>query len=187
MRTFFEDIHAIDQFTLSLGLHQAELQCVHCSKSDQFVSHGFIYKQRSQTLKEPVGKRIFCSNRHGRSGCGRTFQLYIAREMPSLHYGCAQLFVFVSSLFLNLSVVKAYQQATAQSNTRNAWRWLKQLDRRLIDYREFLKVNVDNVMASFPTRTKPLQILLPTLQRLFDTLGANPCPNYQLHRQMPFL
>ena len=116
-----------------------------------------------------------------------TFQLYIAHEMPSLHYGCAQLFVFVSSLFLNLSVVKAYQQATAQANTRNAWRWLKQLDRRLIDYREFLKVNVDNVMASFPTRTKRLQILLPTLQRLFDTLEANPCPNYQLHRQLPFL
>jgi len=82
-------------------------------------------------------------------------------------------------------VAQAYQNATAQSNTRNAWRWLKKLDRRLMDYRGFLKVKVDDATTSFHRRVKRLQLLLPTLQRLFDTLP--PCPNYQLHRQMPFL
>jgi hypothetical protein len=32
------------------------------------VSHGFIYNQHASAEKEPVGKRVFCSNRHGRSG-----------------------------------------------------------------------------------------------------------------------
>lgn len=105
MQKFFKDIQAIDHFTRHLAIHCSQLPCQHCAQSDQFVSHGFIYKQRSQAVSEPVGKRIFCSNRYGHTGCGRTFQLYIADEMPSLHYGCTQVFVFISSLFINLSVL----------------------------------------------------------------------------------
>jgi len=75
MQRFFADLKTLHIFTLSLDFHQDELTCQHCAKNDQFVSHGFVYKQRSIEIKEPVAKRIFCSNRHQRSGCGRSFQI----------------------------------------------------------------------------------------------------------------
>lgn len=84
MPKYFNDMDTLHRFTLEIDRYQDELQCHHCAKNDQFVSHGFIYKQRSQSLREAVGKRIFCSNRYGRSGCARTFRLYIATELPSL-------------------------------------------------------------------------------------------------------
>ena len=166
MQRFFEDYESIKQFTLSLDYHQDQLECAHCLKNDQFVSHGIVYKQRSMTLSEPVGKRIFCSNRYGRSGCGRTVQLYVADEFPSFQYGAAVLFIFIVSLLANLTVPESYEKATGQSESRNAWRWLNRLIRRLTDYRRFLKVRLDSISTQFKAHVRRLRILLPRLERL---------------------
>jgi len=91
-----------------------------CSQNNQFVSHGIIYKQRSIKVSEPVGKRLLCSNRYGRSGCGHTFQLTIADQVPRFHYGALQLFIFITSLFADFSVTTSYIKATGQSEARNA-------------------------------------------------------------------
>ena len=63
MQRFFEDFESIKQFTRSLDYYQYKLECAHCLKNDQFVSHGIVYKQRSLTLSEPVGKRILPTGR----------------------------------------------------------------------------------------------------------------------------
>ncbi|WP_198263018.1 hypothetical protein [sulfur-oxidizing endosymbiont of Gigantopelta aegis] len=64
MIKFFNTLQAMHQFTLSLDTHSDTLECQHCLKKDQFVSHGFIYKKQHQNDKQAIGKRIFCSNRH---------------------------------------------------------------------------------------------------------------------------
>lgn len=187
MQRFFEDFESIKQFTRSLDYNQDKLECAHCLKNDQFVSHGIVYKQRSMTLSEPVGKRIFCSNRYGRSGCGRTVQLYVASEFPSFQYGAAHLFVFIVSLLANLTVTESYEKATGQSESRNAWRWLNGLIRRLTDYRCFLKVRLDSISTQFKTSVRRLQILLPTLKRLVAEFFNYPCSSYQLIHQRAFI
>lgn len=187
MQRFFEDFKSITQFTRSLDYNQDKLECAHCLKKDQFVSHGIVYKQRSMTLSQPVGKRIFCSNRYGRSGCGRTFQLYVADEFPSFQYGTAVLFIFIVSLLADLTVPDSYEKATGQSEARNAWRWLNRLIRRLTDYRHFLKVRLDSISTQFKTPVKRLQILLPTLKRLVADFLNDPCSSYQLIHQRAFI
>ncbi|VAW69377.1 hypothetical protein MNBD_GAMMA10-1251 [hydrothermal vent metagenome] len=186
MKRFYPDFDTINAFTLSLDYHQGELECVHCLKNDQFVSHGIIYKQRSGSLAEKVGKRIFCSNRYGRNGCGRTFQLYVANEIPSFRYGAAHLFIFIAALIANQTVSEAYIKATGQTEYRNAWRWLSRLMLKLSEYRSFLKVRCD---ADFtPPRLMPssLKHLLPTLDRLF-TSNHNGCFDFQIAQQQPFI
>lgn len=182
MQKFYHDYDSIHRFTLSLDYHQNKLECGHCSKSNQFVSHGVIYKQRSSTLAEKVGKRIFCSNRSGRKGCGRTFQIYIASEIPSLRYGAAQLFIFITALLANLTLSEAYYQATGQNETRHAWRWLARLTRQLSEYRTFLKVKMT---SGFPSHNRLFIHLLPTLAQLF-TPTKNGCSDYQIHQQKSF-
>lgn len=66
MQKFFADFETINQLTLSLDYHQDKLECRHCFKHDQFVSHGIVYKQRSIAEVEKVGKRIFCVNWHSK-------------------------------------------------------------------------------------------------------------------------
>lgn len=187
MRQFYPDYESIHQFTLSLDYHQRELVCLHCSKSDQFVSHGIIYKQHSICDLEKIGKRIFCSNRYGRKGCGRTFGLYVANKIPRLRYGAAQLFVFITSLLANLSVAKAYQKATNQLESRNAWRWLNKLMHRLSHYRALLKKRDGTFLPPYHTSSKRLPHLLPTLKRLFSQTTHCPCWSFQLSQQIRFM
>lgn len=186
MKRFYPDFDSIHAFTQSLDYHQSELECAHCFKRDQFVSHGIIYKQRSSVLAEKVGKRLFCSNRYGRSGCGRTFQLYVAAEVPACRYGTAHLFVFITALLAKVNVQEAYHQATGQPEPRHAWRWLKRLMFKLCDYRRFLKYRKDNLVYVFHSSSHYLQHLLPTLARIFSPM-INCCRAYQLNQQQPFL
>ena len=187
MKRFFDTFDVLDRYTLEIDRYQDELQCQHCAKNDQFVSHGIVYKQRSQRHREAVGKRLLCSNRYGRSGCGRTFRLYVASQIPTLHYDATVLFVFLCSLLANLTVVDAYQKATGCDQARNAWRWLTKLDRKLGDYRCWLQTRIDTTITTFKHRTRRLQILLPTLQRLFSTFADCACASYQTRAQSIFM
>lgn len=186
MKRFYPDFESIQAFTHSLDYHQSELECTHCLKRDQFVSHGIIYKQRSSARGEKVGKRLFCSNRYGRSGCGRTFQLYIAAEVPAHRYGAAHLLAFIVALLAKVPISEAYHQATGQLEPRNAWRWLKRLMFKLSDYRSFLKYRKSELFHSFHSSNHSLQHLLPTLARLFS-LTNNGCLHYQMDQQHAFL
>jgi len=185
MKRFYPDFNAINAFTLSLDYHQNELECAHCSKHDQFVSHGIIYKQRSGTLAEKMGKRIFCSNRFGRTGCGRTFQLHVANETPHFRYGAAHLFLFISALLANMNITEAYHQATGQTETRNAWRWLSKLMTQLSEYRSVLKYRKGHLIIPFRSKSKYLKHLLPTFSQLFSA-NRNGCFDYQLNQQRAF-
>ena len=185
MKRFYPNFNTIDAFTLSLDYHQNELECAHCSKHDQFVSHGIIYKQRSSSIAEKVGKRIFCSNRYGRNGCGHTFQLYTANEIPSFRYGAAHLFIFIAALIANQTISEAYIKATGHTEYRNAWRWLSRLMLKLSEYRCFLKVRKDDSFDLPHSTSSSLKHLLPTLNRLF-TSNINGCFDFQITQQQPF-
>lgn len=170
MQRFFSDMNAIEHFTRSLDTHCDSLHCQHCSQTGQWVSHGFIYKQRSSTRREPVGKRIFCSNRYGRQGCGRTCQIYLASEIPQCHYNTTHLMIFVSALLINTIITTAYQQATQTAQSRNAWRWLNRLQQKMSVFRLAISRSQRHNSIPFITfKTRCLQTLLPTLNTLMNT------------------
>lgn len=187
MRTFFDDIDTLHRFTLELDHHRASLACPHCSKCGQFVAHGFVHKKHSQGLKRTVGKRILCSNRYGKSGCGRTQRLYLTSEVPMLQYTAQHLFTFLSALLTGLSVHGAYAQATGCSEPRNAFRWLNKLQRKLSDYRSVLVTRPRAAFSPPNCRTRRLQLLLTTLQQLFALPGLSNCRHYQQRFQQTFV
>ncbi len=187
MIKFFNTLQSMHQFTLSLDAHSDKLQCQHCFKNDQFVSHGFIYKKRHQSDKQAVGKRIFCSNRFNRTGCGSTWQLYLSQEIPFLHYSTLELFAFLCSLMASLSIQSAYEQATGTEDPRNAYRWLCRLQNKLVDYRCLLNTRTPPGIPIVQSRCKRFQQLLPTLQSLFQLMKEPPCANYQNLNQNHFI
>jgi hypothetical protein len=140
-----------------------KIQCNHCQQYGQMVSHGFIYNQHASAEKAPVGKRVFRSNRYGRSGCGRTHQLYLAHRFPYLRYGAGQV------------------------EPRNAWRWLKRLWLNLTDFRCFLKARRRPMDAAVQLKNRRLSLLLRALKPLLSLLPHCPCSQYQLQRRRAFI
>ena len=178
---YFENIHTLHQYTLALELHQDAIQCDQCHASDQFVSHGFVYRYLHYGVKEAVGKRILCSDRYGKSGCGKTFRLYLAKMIPALRHTTHHLHMFIASLLTGLTIQQAYQGATNTEDPRNAYRWLHKLTKQMVNYRGFLKTR--HTAQSFFSRSPRLQLLLPTLQQLFTCIGKQACTHYQLLKQ----
>lgn len=187
MSYYFDNMDTLQQFTMELDRHTDTLACKHCLNDGQFVSHGFVYKKHYNGDKRIVGKRLFCSNRYRRTGCGRTLRLYLAEQIPKLAYSTIEVTLFLCALIGGASIQQAYLQATQTSDARNAYRWLDRLERRLMNYRQHIKRSTLSPAGQFLSHTRRFQVLLPTMVTLFQSLGSELCQHYQLRYQQAFM
>lgn len=60
--------------------------CPHCKVVGTLIRHGFLYgfDDGSPPRKTVRARRIFCSNRQARPGCGRTFSVWLADKIRRL-------------------------------------------------------------------------------------------------------
>ena len=186
MTLFFDSMEALHQFTLQLDLYRSTLKCPCCSRDEFLVSHGFTHKIR-RNKQHQTGKRIFCSNRYGRSGCGSTFSLTHSANIPGYRYLAIHITVFLTCLIGGTAISKAYKVATNSDEPRHAYRWLDILKRKLPDFSLLVK-HLNEPHPKQPQRkSKRLNILLPTIQRIFDITGPNICTLYQTQQHVSFL
>jgi len=186
MRSFFNTLDSLHQFTLELDRHP-ERQCRHCAQCHQLVSHGFVYQKQHGGDPQPIGKRILCSNRCGKTGCGRTERLYLTERIPRLRHGASRVFVFICALIAGATIAQAYQQATGCDQPRHAFRWLRQLERALPQHRRYLSRPAPTSGPDPGQRPQRLQLLLPTWHCLFSHPNTATCTHFQHHHQTAFL
>ena len=185
MQIYYSSLEEIHQQTTQLENEK----CIYCGGS-HLVSHGYIYKKNSSST-EPVavGKRLICSERYGRTGCGRTLQLYLASRVRYLHYAGCCVVALVSGLMAGLSTAKAYKDVTGTKDPRNAYRWLNRLIERISVYRShFEKPKLDEAGDTSFLVSNPDRILLTsTFRALLDKFGDPLCRCYQQLLQISFL
>ena len=185
MQLYYSSLQAIDQQTMQLD----HAQCNHCRQTHQLISHGFIRKKRTGAEPEAVGKRVFCSNRNNRAGCGRTMQLYVDSTIRYLHHGCCCVEAFILSLMAGMTIGHAYHHATGADTPRNAYRWLHRLRMQASVYRSLmhrpLLQDADPfAAANRPARLGSLMLAFPSLLQRF---GQPLCAAYQVQLQRSFL
>jgi hypothetical protein len=185
MQIYYPSLAAIEQQTRQLDNEH----CRHCRQAHQLISHGFIHKKRVGAKPEAVGKRVFCSNRHCRTGCGRTMRLYLDATLRYLHYTGAQVVAFVFALMAGSTVQQAYCQTTGTAEARNAWRWLNRLHAQLSCYRTLShRPPLQDLEApGMAIRSARREVLTSTFQQLLLRFGPPLCANYQRQTQRPFL
>jgi len=81
-RWFFRDDHEWNALAERLKL----TPCPHCQLVGTLIRHGFLYgfDETSPHRKARRARRIFCSNRQARPGCGRTFSVWAADKIRRL-------------------------------------------------------------------------------------------------------
>ena len=183
MKIYHASLHAIQQQTLQLG-HE---QCSHCGLCQQLISHGFVYKKQALAApQQAIGKRVFCSNRDGHSGCGRTIRLYLDTRVRYLHYAGCCVVAFVLLLMRGTSVQQAYRQVIGTEDPRNAYRWLTKCWAQLSVYRSLLHQPM--LRQSVVTNPHPrLGLLVSTFTTLLQQFGPSLCARYQLILQRTLL
>jgi hypothetical protein len=120
---------------------------------------------------EISGKRIICCNRYGKSGCGHTRQLYLQNIIPKRQYTLTVVIAFIKTLLSNAHIEEAYIQSTGKiTEARHAWRWIKDLFKKLPRWRALIPRSTEKSKHSYsPER---LNILLSTLKQLLGTFSA---------------
>lgn len=170
------------EFCQWLPVKHEQVKCASCGLSKPLVRHDFIYKDRCSDAPRCVGKRLRCSPRSGRGGCGATVRLRLADELPQRQYGIAQLDAFLVALIIGGSIEAAYCNATGALSARNGFRWLKRLYHKLPCFRTYLgpgAAGADRVLA----RSARLSILLSTLQRVLERTQEPSLAAFQCHCQ----
>ena len=71
--------------------------CPHCKTVGTLIRHGFLhgFDDSDSSQKVVRARRIFCSNRHRRPGCGRTFSIWIADKIRRLSLTTRTLWTFL--------------------------------------------------------------------------------------------
>lgn len=185
MQIYYPSLQAIHQQTLQLECEQ----CQHCQQTQQLVSHGFIRKKRNCGDPQAVGKRVFCSNRHHHTGCGRTTQLYLDSTLRYLHHAGSAVVAFVLLLLTGISIGLAYMQATGADTPRHAYRWLHRLDQQMSAYRSLFHqplLLAPSGVCAVPSPCLRRSLLASTFGALLKRFKQPLCQAYQSQLQRPF-
>ena len=179
MQVYFSSLDALQRFTHSLQMISHDNACLHCKQNDQWVSHGCIYNRHNDV----TGKRIMCSARYGKKGCGLTRQLYLKRYIPRRWYDLETVVVFIGALLRGTPAPNAYRHAINNQNNdaRQAWRWLDALYARLGCFRSRLAGVSKETAQAPPGRSARMKVLLPTLEAMVCILDGLTFPHPVLH------
>ena len=202
---FFSSLDELQAVTLNLQVYPNRFACHNCQRSEHFVSRGFSYTKARAAQRLTVGKRLFCADRFGRGGGGATLRLYLTARIPSLHVGAAAMQPFLMHLETGSAVESAYADAVddckadavtplepqtsallPHRSSRNAWRWLKKLDRNLPRFRALLCRPDASACLPYVTRSARLRLLLPGFVALRSKLDAAFVGAFQCTQQAVF-
>jgi hypothetical protein len=87
-RWFYRD--AADWRAIAERLKQTP--CPHCQGVGALIQHGFLYGfDESSPRKTVRARRVFCSNRQARPGCGRTFSVWLVDKIRRLSLSAGAL------------------------------------------------------------------------------------------------
>jgi hypothetical protein len=114
-RPFHAPRFVSDEASLAEELHGIKLwACPHCQQAGALIGHGFLrgYAERESGLVLR-GRRLFCSNRGRRPGCGRTFSVKLQTVMSGFVVRTLTLWCFVQAVLDGLTLRAAWLRETA--------------------------------------------------------------------------
>src|SRR5437762_72832 len=82
---------------IALAERLKQTPCPHCKVVGALIRHGFLhgFDDRSPQRTTVRARRIFCSNRNARRGCGRTVSVWIADKIRRLSLTTGTLWRFL--------------------------------------------------------------------------------------------
>jgi hypothetical protein len=162
--------------------------CPHCKVVGMLIRHGFLYgfddsSPQRRTLR---ARRVFCSNRQARRGCGRTFSVWLADKIRRLGLTAGALWRFLQDAARG-RLAAAIRAARCHLSDRTLQRVWKRFDLGQSKIRTALSARCPPPMwppmlaTTLPTEPghPPAQQVLAHLQAAFPDAGC-PIAAFQL-------
>jgi hypothetical protein len=118
-RRFVRDRQGLDE-----ALAEAkQMSCPHCHRTGMLVGHGLLmgYAERSSD-REIRGRRLLCSGRLRRSGCGHTFSVLISTVIAGFAVGTRTLSRLLEAVVRGSCRKAAWEQIGTGLSLRSGYR-----------------------------------------------------------------
>jgi hypothetical protein len=121
-RWFFRD----DNEWNSIAERLKQMPCPHCKAVGSLNRHGYLrgYDDGSPQRQTVRARRVFCSNRNQRPGCGRTFSVWPADKIRRLSVTAGTLWKFLQRAVADS--IAAAIRAVKGRLTNRAWYYIWQ-------------------------------------------------------------
>jgi len=166
------------------------LLCPHCRRVGFLVLHGYLYGYAPEEVPLGCGeadliqrgRRIFCSNRNNRTGCGGTFSLLLTGCIRNFVISARLLSVFLEKIRQGFYPAEAARQSGLQMCTSTVYRLYKKFRLNQSRIRSYL-----HRLKAPPPLVDTVNPVIQTLTHL--TAAFKPCmvSGFQHHFQTSFL
>jgi hypothetical protein len=142
--------------------------CPHCKVVGALIRHGYLrgYDEGSSRRKTVRARRVFCSNRQARPGCGRTFSVWCADKIRRLSLTTACLWRFLQ-LVLAGTLRAAIRALDCHLSDRTLQRIWKRFDLGQSKIRTALSALGPPPVLPAPPTSRPAAHVLAHLQAAF--------------------
>lgn len=149
------------------------------------ILHGFL---RGYSLPEGEnvirGRRIFCSNRNKRKGCGRTFSILLANFIRRIIVTTEQLWKFLMNVHTGIKIKNALEMEHCHYSNKSIYR----LYQRFHDQQSRIRTMLSQISKP-PEVMNSHNPLHQTIEHLKTAFKDHPCPPqaFQYHFQTSIL
>jgi hypothetical protein len=157
---------------MALAERLKQTPCPHCKLVGTLIRHGFLYgfDDCNPQRKTVRARRIFCSNRNARHGCGRTFSVWLADKIRRLSLTTGALWRFLQRAASG-SILAAIRAAGGHLSDRTWQRIWRRFDQGQCHIRTALSVCCPP--PELPGAQRPAEHVIAHLRAAFPNA---PCP-----------
>jgi hypothetical protein len=166
---YYQSQEEIDTFYMKLK----HIRCPHCKLMGFLILHGFLRGYEEKDTKQRVmrGRRVFCSSRKRRKGCGKTFSVLLIDVIKRFSIKANSLWTFLKAISEGKSKKKAFESAALPLTIVAAYRiWNKLLDSQ-VSLRTQLAL-----ISKPPSLEKITEPIIQTIKHLEEAFPSSPCP-----------
>jgi hypothetical protein len=137
-----------------------QLPCPHCKVAGTLIRHGCLrgFDDSSPKRKTLRARRVFCSNRHRRPGCGRTFSVWCADKIRRLSLTARCLWTFLRRAAAG-NVLAAIRSANCHLGDRTLQRIWTRFNQAQSKIRTALSALLPPPLPPQPTHHPAAQVL----------------------------
>jgi hypothetical protein len=153
---------------LALAERLKQTACPHCKVVGMLIRHGYLrgYDDSSPQRKTVRARRILCSNRNARRGCGRTFSVWIADKIRRLSLTSRCLWRFLQRAAAG-GILAAIRAADCHLSDRTLQRIWKRFDQGQSKIRTALSARCSPPPLPAEPPPRPAAQVLAHLQAAF--------------------
>lgn len=177
---FVHNERALEKELLSLK----QKTCPNCGRRGTLNRHDWLYHNGVEACPTPAvkGKRVWCSNRGRRGGCGGTVTFLLEWILPR-HSVTSDILWQVLELLLEMSVMMAVKEITSGVSLEGVYHILQRLRTR----QDFVRTRLCSICP--PPRSRHVNPLSQSVEHLRCAFpeADNPISAFQTHFQAPLM